>query len=96
MKQLQVGGQAAFRVDNDPDRAVAFAFPHRELRIVMHCCPGTHDDRIEQRPHPVVMPDIDRARYIMRCAAFGRDPPIQTLAQMPDHERPLRFAERQI
>ena len=55
---------------------------HRQFGIVVPNRAGSHQDRVGQGAHAVVMQDVLRPRDPLGSAAQRRDPPVEALAEM--------------
>ena len=74
-------------VDDDPRRLRAGDAPHRELRVVGQRRADADHHRIDQRAQPVQVGEPGRPVDVVRMSGFGRDPAVQRLADLADHDQ---------
>ena len=86
-RSLALGRQPSAGIDHHPRRVRAGDAPHRELRIVGERRADPDHHRIDQGAQPVQMGEPRRPVDVVRMAGFGRDPAVERLADLADHDQ---------
>ncbi len=73
-------------VEHHPHRVLPLYLPDRQTRVVGGDGAAPDDHSVDERSQPVQATDVGRPRDVVGLSALGRDPPIQTLPDLPDHE----------
>ena len=76
------------RIEHHANGVRPFDVPHGELRVVARDGAGADENRGRQRPQPMQVPHVVRARHVVGVARGGRNATVETLAQMGQREGP--------
>jgi hypothetical protein len=88
--------QPPLRVDHDTDRIAALRLAHRQPRIIHEHRADSHYHCIGQRPQPVEMSDRLAATDGSGMSGRGRNPPVQRLPELAEHEAVGSIGERRV
>ena len=86
-RQLGAGRKPPAGIDDDPRRLRAGDAPHRELRIVGQRGSDPDHHRVDQGAQPVQVGEPRRPVDVVGMSGFGRDPAVQRLADLADHDQ---------